>query len=216
MTVRCPSNGRSASSTSGLLGPAAQSSTGPAACSFLLWPVVLPRRPHGPIILASLACLSLYSPTPPVIFRRWQPNRSTLVHSTAWAATVVSSPAPCRCLRRPRRPPPPWCSRRDVVNDVHPMAVVLLQPLVFLPQPPKAAPVVPHAPASRGRLCCRGGLTVPILLPPLARPSLHSPTPPIILRRRQPHTAAEPVNPRTPLRVGIHCRVFPGSASSPS
>ena len=26
----------------------------------------------------------------------------------------------------------------------------------------------------------------------------------------------EPVNPRTPLRVGIHCRVFPGSASSPS
>ena len=36
------------------------------------------------------------------------------------------------------------------------------------------------------------------------------------LRRRQPHTAAEPVNPRTPLRVGIHYRVFPGSASSPS
>ena len=27
---------------------------------------------------------------------------------------------------------------------------------------------------------------------------------------------SEPVNPRTPLRVGIHCRVFPGSASSPS
>ena len=51
----------------------------------------------------------------------------------------------------------------------------------------------------------------PLLLPPLARPSLHSPTPPVILRRRQPHTAAEPVNPRTPLRVGIHCRVFPGS-----
>src|SRR3954466_1053266 len=41
------------------------------------------------------------------------------------------------------------------------MAVVLLQPLVFLLQPPKAAPVVPHAPASRGRLCCRGGLTAP-------------------------------------------------------
>ena len=45
--------------------------------------------------------------------------------------------------------------------DVHRMAVVLLQPLVFLLQPPKAAPVVPHAPASRGRLCCHGGLTVP-------------------------------------------------------
>ena len=38
---------------------------------------------------------------------------------------------------------------------------MLLQPLVFLLQPPKAAPVVPHAPASRGRLCCRGGLTAP-------------------------------------------------------
>ena len=45
--------------------------------------------------------------------------------------------------------------------DVHPTAVVLLQPLVFLLQPPKAAPVVPPAPASRGRLCCPGGLTAP-------------------------------------------------------
>ena len=43
-------------------------------------------------------------------------------------------------------------------------AVVLLQPLVFLVQPPKAAPIVPPAPDSRGRLCCRGGLTAPILL----------------------------------------------------
>ena len=115
--------------------------------------------PHGPIILASLACLSLYSPTPHVIFRRRQPNQSTLVLSTTWAATAVSSPAPCRSLRRPHRHPPPWCSRRGIVNDVHPTAVVLLQPLVFLPQPPKAAPVVPHALASRGRLCYRGGLT---------------------------------------------------------
>ena len=48
-----------------------------------------------------------------------------------------------------------------VTYDVHPMAVVLLQPLVFLLQPPKAAPVVPPAPTSRGRLCCRGGLTAP-------------------------------------------------------
>src|SRR3954471_18456831 len=48
MTVRCPSNGRSASSTSGLLAPAAQSSAGRAACSCLLWPAVLPRRPHRP------------------------------------------------------------------------------------------------------------------------------------------------------------------------
>ena len=37
--------------------------------------------------------------------------------------------------------------------DVNPTAVVLLQPLVFLLQP--------HAPASRGRLRCGGGLTAP-------------------------------------------------------
>ena len=72
------------------------------------------------------------------------------------------------------------------------MAVVLLQPLVFLLQPPKAAPVVPPAPASCGRLCYRGGLTAPILLPPLAWPSLHSPTPPVILRRRQHSRTSEP------------------------
>ena len=59
---------------------------------------------------------------------------------------------------------------------------MLLQPLVFLLQLPKAAPVVPPALASHGRLCYHGGLTAPILLPPLARPSLHSPTPPVILR----------------------------------
>ena len=48
VTVRCPSNGHSASSTSGLLAPAAQSSAGRAACSCLPWPTVLPRRPHRP------------------------------------------------------------------------------------------------------------------------------------------------------------------------
>ena len=96
VTVRCPSNGRSASSTSGLLAPAAQTSAGRASCSCLPWPAAMRRRPHRPL-----------------------------------------------------------------------------------------------------------------LLPPLARPSLYSPTPPVILRRRQPHTAAERVNPHTPLRVGIHCRVVP-------
>jgi len=47
------------------------------------------------------------------------------------------------------------------VYDVYPTAVLIVQPLVFLLQPPKAAPVVPHAPASRVRLCCRGGLIAP-------------------------------------------------------
>ena len=74
MTVRCPSNGRSASSTSGLLAPAAQSSAGRAACSCLPWPAVLPRRPHHPHTTptAGQAIPPLHSPTPPVILRRRQ------------------------------------------------------------------------------------------------------------------------------------------------
>ena len=62
-----------------------------------------------------------------------------------------------------------------------------------------------------------------MLLPPVAGCAAAEASPPPTiptvgqaLQRRQPHTTAEPVNPRTPLRVGIHCRVFPGSASSPS
>ena len=61
------SNGRSASSTSGLPATAAQSSAGRAACSCLSWPAVMPRRPHHPLLLPLLARPSLYSPTPPVI-----------------------------------------------------------------------------------------------------------------------------------------------------
>ena len=38
---------------------------------------------------------------------------------------------------------------------------MLLQSLIFLPQPPKPAPSEPPAPASRGRQCCRVGLTAP-------------------------------------------------------
>ena len=55
VTVRCPSNGRRASSTSGLLTPAAQTSAGRAACSCLPWPTVMPRRPHHPLLLPPLA-----------------------------------------------------------------------------------------------------------------------------------------------------------------
>ena len=43
--------------------------------------------------------------------------------------------------------------------DVNPTPVVFLQSLIFLLQPPKPAPAVPPAPASRGRLFCRTGLT---------------------------------------------------------
>ena len=91
-TVRCQSNGNRASSVSDLPAPAAQTSAVGTACSRLLWPAVLPGRPHSPTILASLAWLSLYSPTPPVIFRRRQLNQSTLVLPTTWATTVESSP----------------------------------------------------------------------------------------------------------------------------
>ena len=45
--------------------------------------------------------------------------------------------------------------------DVNPTAVVFLQSLIFLLQPPNPAPAGPPAPASRGRLCCRAGLTAP-------------------------------------------------------
>ena len=45
--------------------------------------------------------------------------------------------------------------------DVNPTAVVFLQSLIFLLQPPNPAPAGPPAPVSRGRLWCRGGLTAP-------------------------------------------------------
>ena len=52
---RCPSNGHSASSTSGLLAPAAQRSASRVACSYLSWPAVMLRRPHCPLLLPPLA-----------------------------------------------------------------------------------------------------------------------------------------------------------------
>ena len=113
ITVGCQSNGPTASSIAALLAPAAQSSAGETACSCLQWPVVLSLRPHRPLLLPPLA-----RPCGDGSLTR-QPNQSTLVLSTAWAATVVSSPAPCRSLRRPCRCPLPWCSRRGVVNVVN-------------------------------------------------------------------------------------------------
>ena len=105
-TVRCQSNGNRASSVSDLLLQPPK----PVSAKLLAplpWPAVLPGRPYESTILASLAYLSIYSSTPPVVFRRRQPNQSTLILSTAWAATTVSSPAPCRSLRRPHHRPSP-------------------------------------------------------------------------------------------------------------
>ena len=118
--LRCPSNGRSASSTSGLLAPAAQTSAGRASCSCLPWLAVMPQRPHRPLLLPPLATPSLYSPAPHVILRRQQPHtaaepvnpRTPLrvgIHCLVFPGSVSSLP-------RPRRRPPPWCSRRGVVN----------------------------------------------------------------------------------------------------
>ena len=77
MTVRCPSNGRSASSTSSLLAPAAQTTAGRASCSCLPWLATMRRRPHRPLLLPPLARPSLHSPTPPVILRRRQRSRTS-------------------------------------------------------------------------------------------------------------------------------------------
>ena len=79
-TVRCQSNGNRASSVSDLPAPSRTNQHRQNHLPRLPWLAVLPSRPHGPIILASLACLSLYSPTPPVIFgddsRTSQPSYS--------------------------------------------------------------------------------------------------------------------------------------------
>ena len=95
------------------------------------------------------------------------------------------------------------------------MAVVFLQSLIFLLQPPKQRqrdrllppPVVDCAAAQ--------------VSPPPTTPTAGQAIP--LLTHTPCYSAAtaashrsEPVNPRTPLRVGIHCRVFPGSVSSPS
>ena len=48
-------------------------------------------------------------------------NPRTVVLPSAWETktTAESSLPPCRSLPRPRRRPPPWCSRRGVVNVVN-------------------------------------------------------------------------------------------------
>ena len=55
VTVGCPSNGRRASSISALPAPTAQTSAGGTASCLLPPLAMLPRRPHGPTVLPSLA-----------------------------------------------------------------------------------------------------------------------------------------------------------------
>ena len=46
-------------------------------------------------------------------------NPRTVVLPSAWETTAESSLPPYRSLPRPRRRPPPWCSRRGLVNVVN-------------------------------------------------------------------------------------------------
>ena len=80
MTVLCPSNGPSASSTSGLLAPAAQSSADHAACSCRPWPAVMPRRPHRPLLL----------PSPPTTPTAGQAI-PLLTHTTCYSTVMAAS-----------------------------------------------------------------------------------------------------------------------------
>ena len=114
MTVRCPSNGLSASSTSGLLAPAAQSSAGRATCSCLPWPAVLPRRPHRPHTtpttgqaIPPLTHTPYYSAATVASDRSEPVNPRTVALPSAWKTTAESSLPPCRSLPRPLRRPPP-------------------------------------------------------------------------------------------------------------
>ena len=72
------------------------------------------------------------------------------------------------------------------------MAVVLLQSLLFLLQSLKQAPTGLPAPSSLWPALLPRRPHCPLLLPPLARPSLHSPKPPVIMRRRQRSRTSEP------------------------
>ena len=73
------------------------------------------RTPIAGLAIRLLTHTCCYSPTTadkPV-------NPRTVVLPSAWETTTEPSLAPCRSLPRPRRRPPPWCSRRDMVNVVN-------------------------------------------------------------------------------------------------
>ena len=122
MTVGCPSNGRRASSISALPAPAAQTSADRIACSLLptagcAGAQASPphRTPIAGLAIPLLIHTCCYSPAmadEPV-------NSRTVILPSAWETTAESSLPPCRSLPRPRRPPPPWCSRRGLVNVVN-------------------------------------------------------------------------------------------------
>ena len=129
VTIGCPSNDRRASSISALPAPAAQTSAGETACSLLPaagCAAAQASPPHRTLIvglaiplLTHTCCYSPAKADEPV-------NPRTVVLPSAWETTAESSLPPCLSLPRPRHRPPPWCSRRavvNVVNEQHPSDV---------------------------------------------------------------------------------------------
>ena len=139
MTVGCPSNGRRASSISALPAPAAQTSASGTAYSLLpaadcATAQASPphRTPIAGLAIPLLTHTCYYSSATadePV-------NPRTVILPSAWETTAESSLPPCRSLPRPRRRPPPWCSRRglvNVVNERHPSAVDCTRKIMIPP-----------------------------------------------------------------------------------
>ncbi len=87
MTVGFESNGPAASSIAALLAPAAQTSTEETACSCLLWPAVLPLRPHRPLLLPPLAREASSPPTTPTAGQ----GIPLLTHTPCYSAATVAS-----------------------------------------------------------------------------------------------------------------------------
>ena len=122
LTVRCPSNGRRASSISVLPAPAAQTSAGETVCSLLLAAGCAAAQTsppdRTPIVVLAIPLLThtcCYSPA-----TADEPgNPRTVVLPSAWETTAESSLPPRRPLPRPRRRPSPWCSWRGLVNVVN-------------------------------------------------------------------------------------------------
>ena len=117
VTVGCQSNGRRVSSISDLLAPAAKAA---------------PAGPPTPASHGRLCCRAgLSAPTTPTAGQGIPLLTHTPCYSAATAASRRSRtsepsyssprghPLPRRPLPRPRRCPPPWCSRRGVVNVVN-------------------------------------------------------------------------------------------------
>ena len=122
MTVGCLSNGRRASSIFALPAPAAQTSAGETA--YFLLPAAgcaaaqaspPHRTPIAGLAIPLLTHTCCYSP----VMADEPVNPRTVVLPSAWETTAESSLPPCCPRPRPRRHPPPWCSRRGVVNMVN-------------------------------------------------------------------------------------------------